>query len=261
MGANLIRSKVSMYKDASESDVRITVGTEQIGLTYYLSCAKLEKLDNELNESGHLKNNTSTLAITDESPAGHYRLECSYFAWLERSSFTPVFAQSDRTGYRPPLPFVDRIHDLTFRLEPDIVKPLVSPLSFRTRVGDYVSQEKLAEGLAQCLAMSAAAIVYGGLHMLTWNAPFHNSIHGLLWRISAITIASLGVIRLLGTLASLQKKLPHAQSKLVAAIPPIGHNIAAFCWNARLYTALRFRQSLPSGRKFSQPCIFAGFGF
>ncbi|THZ14697.1 hypothetical protein D6C91_07176 [Aureobasidium pullulans] len=36
------------------------------------------------------------------------------------------------------------------------------------------------------------AIVYGGLHLLAWNAPFHTRIEETLWKISGISVASIG---------------------------------------------------------------------
>jgi hypothetical protein len=48
--------------------------------------------------------------------------------------------------------------------------------------------------------MSAAAFMYGGLHLLAWNAAFHAPIYGLLWKVSGITTANLGIIPLLAGL-------------------------------------------------------------
>lgn len=198
-----------MYDDNSEPNVRFTIGSERTGLTYYLSREKLEQLSTELDESEHLENNTSASTITDETPAKYYRLESSYFTWLERSyplwfdqiTYNSEFYKDDHTGRRPPRPFVDRVHDLTFRLNPQI-KPSASPRWFAARILEHFIQKRLTEGWSHWLAMSAAALLYGGLHLLAWNAPFHAPIHSLLWKVSGITTASLGIVRLLGALAS-----------------------------------------------------------
>jgi len=38
------------------------------------------------------------------------------------------------------------------------------------------------------------ALVYGGLHLFAWNAPFHTRIEELLWKISGIVVASIGPV-------------------------------------------------------------------
>jgi len=194
-----------MYESNKGSDrarVRFSVGTEQVGLTYYLSRKRLKQSSTVLNSSGHLENNMSLKEC--------YRLEKSYLTsltrsylwfWLTKSStITPVLAQDDRTGFRPPRPFVDRVHDLTFRLYPKTEPWKISrysALHFLIHLG----HKKLFEGSTQWIAMSGAALLYGGLHLLAWNAPFHAPIYGLLWKISGITTASLGVARLVIPLA------------------------------------------------------------
>ncbi|KAL8758101.1 MAG: hypothetical protein Q9199_001734 [Rusavskia elegans] len=44
--------------------------------------------------------------------------------------------------------------------------------------------------LPRALALSAAAMVYGGLHALAWFAHFHSPTEQLLWRISSVVIMS-----------------------------------------------------------------------
>lgn len=179
-----------MYRNAVEPKLRFTVGTEQIGLTYYLSRDKLESLVLELHESGRSEHSTSTSARADELTANYYRLERSYLAWLQRIHIVwlgrldsmPIFAEGFKARFRPSRPFADRIHDLTFRLEPrESLRIQVT-----NRLVDHFTQEKLTEGLVQWLAISAAAFVYGGLHLLSWNAPFHAPIYGLLWNFQAL---------------------------------------------------------------------------
>jgi hypothetical protein len=42
------------------------------------------------------------------------------------------------------------------------------------------------------ITLSIVALVYGGLHLLAWNAPFHTRIEETLWKISGIFVASIG---------------------------------------------------------------------
>jgi len=180
-----------MYKDNKTPDgldVRFSVGTEQIGLTYYLSRKRLKQSSVALNSSGHLENDTSLKDC--------YRLEKSYLFWLTQSSATSVLAQDDRTSFRPPRPFVNRVRDLTFRPHPRI-ELWKSPRWSATRLFEHLGPENLVEGSSRWIAIFDAALLYGGLHLLAWNAPFHAPIYGLLWKISGITTASLGVVRLI----------------------------------------------------------------
>jgi hypothetical protein len=40
--------------------------------------------------------------------------------------------------------------------------------------------------------LAVTSLLYGGLHLVAWNAPFQTRTHKLLWRISAICIAGFG---------------------------------------------------------------------
>ncbi|THX69538.1 hypothetical protein D6D05_08975 [Aureobasidium pullulans] len=42
------------------------------------------------------------------------------------------------------------------------------------------------------ITLVIVALVYGGLHLLAWNAPFHTRIEETLWKISGISVASIG---------------------------------------------------------------------
>ncbi|THW34039.1 hypothetical protein D6D21_09758 [Aureobasidium pullulans] len=44
------------------------------------------------------------------------------------------------------------------------------------------------------ITLSVVALVYGGLHLFAWNAPFHTRIEELLWKISGIVVASIGPV-------------------------------------------------------------------
>lgn len=44
------------------------------------------------------------------------------------------------------------------------------------------------------ITLVIVALVYGGLHLLAWNAPFHTRIEETLWKISGISVASIGPI-------------------------------------------------------------------
>lgn len=40
--------------------------------------------------------------------------------------------------------------------------------------------------------LTIVGILYGGLHLLAWNAPFNTNVERLMWQISGIAIASFG---------------------------------------------------------------------
>jgi len=42
------------------------------------------------------------------------------------------------------------------------------------------------------ITLVIVALVYGGLHLLAWNAPFHTRVEETLWKISGISVASIG---------------------------------------------------------------------
>jgi hypothetical protein len=180
-----------MYKNTTESTIKIVVGTERAGLTYKLRLAKLERLNPELNE--YLGNDRSTSAKDNGHSTNNYHLERSYLTWLHRLSVISTFDQEFRSAIRPPRPFVDRIHDWTFRMN-----PRTESVHFLETLQDLIYRlEEAVEMFAQLLTMSVAAFVYGGLHLLAWNAHFRGPVYGLLWKLSGITVASLGVLALL----------------------------------------------------------------
>jgi hypothetical protein len=49
------------------------------------------------------------------------------------------------------------------------------------------------ETVAAFIGFSVAGILYGGLHLLAWTAPFHSRTHAVLWRVTAVNIAASGV--------------------------------------------------------------------
>jgi hypothetical protein len=184
-----------MYRDFAYSHIRFTVGTELVGLTYCLSREKLEQLNPRVNKSGNLGNDGPTLSKTTIPPK--YCLERSYLTWLDQGQeFISVSRQDERWEHRPLRPLVNRIHDWTLRLGPGID----GGLSFFDMWYDLY--DLLRSSLfhsPHISAMSAAALGYGGLHLLAWNAPFHAPVYGLLWKISGIMTASLAVIPLVNT--------------------------------------------------------------
>ena len=48
------------------------------------------------------------------------------------------------------------------------------------------------ESVAFIVAATAAGLMYGGIHLLAWNAPFSSSAQRILWRLSGIVIAASG---------------------------------------------------------------------
>jgi hypothetical protein len=55
-------------------------------------------------------------------------------------------------------------------------------------------KEKNDQLLPIWLGFSFAGLVYGGLHLLAWNAPFPSSVENKLWRSSGVLLASSGFI-------------------------------------------------------------------
>ncbi|KAL2029303.1 hypothetical protein VTO58DRAFT_108495 [Aureobasidium pullulans] len=49
------------------------------------------------------------------------------------------------------------------------------------------------------ITLSVVALVYGGLHLVAWNAPFNTRIEGILWKISGISVASIGPVSIVYT--------------------------------------------------------------
>lgn len=43
-------------------------------------------------------------------------------------------------------------------------------------------------------AFALAGVLYGGLHLLAWNAPFASATQNILWRVSGIVIAASGPV-------------------------------------------------------------------
>lgn len=180
-----------MYQNVTKPEIRFSIGTDEIGLTYYLSRQRLKLLSSKYNESDNLKHNGPTQAKIDQTPAYCYRPDRSYLVWLQETSHN-VFDQ--RIG--DPLPLVERVHDWT--LELDRFQAMLRHIHGRNTWEQLLEVSRSSLSLfPQLAAMSAASLVYGGLHLLAWNAPFHTPIHGLLWKISGIATASLGVILLL----------------------------------------------------------------
>lgn len=47
------------------------------------------------------------------------------------------------------------------------------------------------------LGFSLAGLIYGGLHLVAWNAPFPSELEMILWRCSGVILAASGYIPLL----------------------------------------------------------------
>jgi hypothetical protein len=182
-----------MYKNATYPYIRLTIGTEWIGLTYYLHFEKVEQLISGINKYKHLEDGESPFATTIATSLDDYRLERSYLVWLNRLRIASIFGREDSRDGRPSRPLVDRVHDWTFRLDPRIrsrhifltTMDIIFYLDRGSNAADFV--------LSRYLAMCAAAFVYGGLHLLAWNAPFQAPIHGWLWKTSSTIIACFWV--------------------------------------------------------------------
>jgi hypothetical protein len=178
-----------MYEKATPPDIRFTVAIGTMGLTYFSSHEKLNQFSSRLEESGQPENSAST----NELSADDYRLEHSYLTWLDKqkscASHLSLYT-AGRYNYKSPL--VDRIHDWTIRLG----QGLGSLVDWYPR-NTFALFHSSSSLFPQFSALAAAALVYGGLHLLAWNAPFHTPFASILWKISGITIASLGLFPLL----------------------------------------------------------------
>lgn len=182
-----------MYEDVTKSTVRLTVGTEQAGLSYYLSCAKLKQLSLEKEEFKQQDNTVLVSGEPEKMSKGSYQLERSFLKWLDLESRDPTYLKPYPWIIKLPRPLLDRIHDWTFKI--NAVQPAKRHLRFPSLmdITKYVKDLFFWIFEPEWLAVSAAAFVYGGLHLLAWSAPFHAPIYGLLWKISGITITSLGI--------------------------------------------------------------------
>lgn len=49
-------------------------------------------------------------------------------------------------------------------------------------------------GLKQLSGFAIAGLMYGGLHLLAWHAPFASRAEEVLWRFSGIVVASMGLV-------------------------------------------------------------------
>ena len=49
-------------------------------------------------------------------------------------------------------------------------------------------------GLTMCVIMTFTIIIYGGLHLLAWQYKFNSNVERYLWRVSAVTTASTGLV-------------------------------------------------------------------
>lgn len=69
--------------------------------------------------------------------------------------------------------------------------------------GDDISQEF---GINHLVFIIAGGL-YGGLHLLAWSAPFASSLSKLAWRVSAVFIASSGLLLSTGLVQEYVMKL------------------------------------------------------
>jgi hypothetical protein len=137
-----------------------------------LSRDKLKQLGPRLEESGHLE----TSAKTNEFLADDYHFERSYLTWLDKQwfcAFHSLFPKAER--YRPISAFVNRIDDWTIRLMDGIIA-----MDLSGPEDPFELIQSSSSLFPQISAMSAAALVYGGFHLLAWNAPFRAPFVGML---------------------------------------------------------------------------------
>ncbi|THV71660.1 hypothetical protein D6D29_09577 [Aureobasidium pullulans] len=116
--------------------------------------------------SSHDKKRQSVLGSTDTVPRIIFDLTPAMAERLERTS-------KSRYRIEPPKTSSHRIKN--WSLSPDSVRDAINftePLSF--------------------ISLSIVALVYGGLHLLAWNAPFNTTVEAILWKISGISVASIG---------------------------------------------------------------------
>jgi hypothetical protein len=66
------------------------------------------------------------------------------------------------------------------------------------------------DGIPGLVAFTTAGLAYGTIHGIAWQAPFTGVTQELLWRISAVVVASLGpIMLLLWPLSVLVDRLPY----------------------------------------------------
>ena len=77
------------------------------------------------------------------------------------------------------------------------LKVRVKNSSFETRIaGGKILPLTTGLNRDQCVALIASGLCYGGLHALAFGIPLRSTAETLLWDISCLTVASLGVIYL-----------------------------------------------------------------
>jgi hypothetical protein len=134
----------------------------------------------------------------------------------------------------------------------DAVDPVISKKACHNRVRNFSThfhpasifhtliswtpQESSGESIGFIVGLTLAGVVYGGLHMLAWNAPFRTHTEQLLWRISAAVVVFFGPVLCgigasLKTFDSLEVLITrYTHSKDDKPVSSIGRTFAVLYW-------------------------------
>jgi hypothetical protein len=119
---------------------------------------------------------------TAVSPVPNIADELLWYTSVDRRRWNMAFLASLE------FPKIGNLPEASVNLVQDRVKNL--PIGSK----DFNFSRWFHNGKGFIFAFTLAGILYGGMHLLAWNAPFATSIQRLFWRISGITIVSTGPI-------------------------------------------------------------------
>ncbi|TIA30028.1 hypothetical protein D6C78_09845 [Aureobasidium pullulans] len=152
---------------------------------------------------------------------------CYVLGLLFHSSFWIEYALSSHDEKRQSFFENPDVPQIIFDLETAMAERLESTSKSRYQIGSYkTSSHRIRNWSLSGVSITNAvvfneplssitllivALVYGGLHLLAWNAPFHTRIEETLWKISGISVASIGPmsIAFAGSLSVTDKLFRH----------------------------------------------------
>jgi hypothetical protein len=149
-------------------------------------------------------------AITGRGKSGQLMSDEKFGRWLAR---TRTFTQRDRNRwnmayltfqrcnlewytapYTVGLPSWVHQKDISFESGArDRMRNLPVDFPYDDAMELFPDRSKLHDALGFLFAFTVAGLMYGGLHLLAWNAPFNGRVQELLWNISGIAVISSGL--------------------------------------------------------------------
>lgn len=154
---------------------------------------------------------------TEIHPSTGFRVNENSTRWRVRTTWT--YSSGEDSGsythetYKPAVFSLDRNHARRWEYAKEAMdryqleKPNINLyLVTRLPIDEYMqdSDSKKIPKLWAYFGLSFVALLYGGLHVLAWNAQFPSHTEQLLWRLSALVIASpAAVVVLCGVLVCL----------------------------------------------------------